>query len=185
MAHDIQRRGRRQRVGTQFCVKGPAGEVTNCPWKFWSAGEPDLGLPGLVREQLGSLASWGELGPVQWCRGWKTKTGRRAAAKRAKLGTYVATKTEKLTHIRNVYGSGSLLLKILWNSLEKKILKYSSKYFIYGFDPLENLLLPTWVWDLASKGVLAKIWGGRGGELLHLTLQLTSNLLDFFGCEQS
>ena len=102
MAHDIQRRARRQRVGTQFCVKGPAGQVANCPSKFWSAGEPDLGLPGLVRGQLGSLASWAEHGPVQWWRGWETKTGRRA--KRAKLGRYVATEIKKET---DSYGSVS------------------------------------------------------------------------------
>ena len=142
-----------------LCKGAQLVRVTNCPWKFWSAGEPDLGLPGLVRGQLGSLASWAEHGPVQWWRGWETKTGRRA--KRAKLGRYVATEIKKNWLIYE-YGSGSLLLKTLWNSLEKKLFKILFKYFISGFDLLENLWLPTWVWDLASKGVLAKIWGGGG-----------------------
>ena len=154
MAHDIQRRGRRQRVGTQFCVKEPAGQVTNCPWKFWSAGEPDLGLPGLVRGQLRSLISWDDCAPVQWWRGWKTKTGRRAAAKGAKLGRYVATEIEKLTHIR-IW---------IWITTSKNTLEFSWK------KTLQNTLqiLHIWVWfawkSLTSHLSLGSGFQGRVGQ---------------------
>ena len=170
MAHDIQRRGRRQRVGTQFCVKGIAGQVTNCPWKFWSAGEPDLGLPGLVREQLGSLASWEDCGSVQWWRGWKTKTGRRAAAKRAKLGRYVATETENLTHIHiRIWITTSKNTLIL---LKKKTLEILFK------------ILHIWVWSswksFTSHLSLGSGFQGRVGQDLGAIVAL-----DFTAHQQS
>ena len=133
-----------------LCKGAQLVRVTNCPWKFWSAGEPDLGLPGLVR----SLISWDDCAPVQWWRGWKTKTGRRAAAKGAKLGRYVATEIEKLTHIRIwIWITTS---KTLWNSLEKKTLEILFK------------ILHIWVWfawkSLTSHLSLGSGFQGRVGQ---------------------